>query len=411
MSELHHLLTFPQRPITKDYYETQLKHYLKSGIPATYTLEQIAEYEREEKLKLEQQENETNEKKESTTNDQENDTSDDDEDETISNTTPLHTLARSLPLDLTKDEENIVLELINILFEFGAGWNFIDFENKSIGDLLLEKNPNIESNILYNRIIEAGVSAELLLRALTSSMLGEEENKVPIIPESHDDATAANQNTYLNTKLEYTDDSLITENNKDGVMMDWETDIMKLAAKNLSSINEEETNVLNIGFGMGIIDTFIQSYNPKHHYICEAHPDVLAYMKKNGWYEKPNVTILEGRWQDTLPTLFELDEPVFFDGIYYDTFSEHYTDMLDLYDTIVGLLKPEGIFSFFNGLGADRRICYDVYKKIVEIDVSQYGLECTYTTIDVSQDKHRWDDVRRSYFDCPVYYHPEIRFK
>ncbi|CCH63068.1 hypothetical protein TBLA_0J00700 [Henningerozyma blattae CBS 6284] len=422
MSELHHLLTFPKRPITEEFYVKELNDLLKSGIPATYTLEQVAEFERNEKKKLE----DPNYKEEESKSDDE---------ESSSNTTPLHIMSRSLPKDLTKSEEEVILKLMDILFEYGAGWNFIDYENKTIGDLLLEWNSSVETP-LYRRLVDAGVSAELLLRVInggevefldndnfaefedndannsqeitTEQETAEVPQKIEPISADHEDATAAHSETFLNTKLEYTDDALVTKTNRDGVMMDWETNIMKLAANTLAP--KHGATVINIGFGMGIIDTFLQQNKPAHHFICEAHPDVLSRMKKDGWYERPGVTILEGRWQDTIPTLFDLDEPVFFDGIYYDTFSEHYNDMLALYDTIVGLLQPEGVFSFFNGLGADRRICYDVYKKIVEVDVSQYGLKCTYETINVEQDDERWDEVRRSYYNCPVYYHPIIRF-
>lgn len=404
MSDLHHLLTFPTRPITGDVYETELNHLLKSGIPSTYTLEQAAAFEQGK---------------------------DDEDDAEASNTTPLHILARSLPEDATEEELKVVLNMVNTLFEYGAGWNFLDYENKSIGDLLLENGQDRESD-LYKRVIEAGVSAELLLRKVNGGDIefledpmnvqeveeeGEEEEKD--IRETHGttetvadcDLTASDPNTYLNTELEYTEGKLITKENKDGVMMDWEDSIMKLAADTLFSgtTNPKEATVLNIGFGMGIIDTYIQEKNPAHHYICEAHPDVLAKMKQEGWYEKPNVIILEGKWQDTLNKLLD-DGTVFFDGIYYDTFSEHYEDMLDLYDVIVGLIKPEGIFSFFNGLGADRPICYDVYKRIVELDVNNYGMKCEYTTIQIGTQLPDWNDVKRSYYNCDYYYHPRISF-
>lgn len=409
MSELHSLLTFPERPISKSYYVPKLQHFLESGIPATYTLEQVAAFERED-------DNKSNATSEVCS-----------DDEKTSNTTPLHVLARSLPLDINDEELQVVLEMMNILFEYGAGWNFIDYEDKTVGDLLLERNQDRESP-LYRRLVEAGVSAELLLRKLNGGDLEfldmdepeeanpQELNEVPCDSEEQvtvvdDDATAANQQVYLQTKLEYKDDALITKDNKDGVMMDWETKIMEVASKTLFPDLEAtgSATVLNIGFGMGIIDTFIQAQKPYRHYICEAHPDVLAKMKEDGWYEKDNVVILEGRWQDTLNKL--LDEgTVFFDGIYYDTFSEHYQDMLDLYDVIVGLIKPEGVFSFFNGLGADRSLCYDVYKNIVEIDVGNYGMKCDYTTYSLDEQLPDWNDVKRSYFNCNYYYHPHITF-
>ncbi|CAL9736550.1 protein arginine N-methyltransferase 2 [Monosporozyma servazzii] len=405
MSELHHLLTFPTRPVTEATYVKPLAGFLKSGIPATYTLEQAAAFERGDE-----------------------DQEDDEDKEGGSTTTPMHILARSLPQDLSEMETKVVLQMLDMLFEYGAGWSFLDYENKAVGDLLLERGQP-KAGSLYQRIVEAGVSAELLLRKMDGGdveFLDEDDfdpstnvNEPVEITTTESteaakdpDATAGDQMTYLNTKLEYTDDALVTEENRDGVMMEWEDQIMKLAADTMFPPALESTHdavVLNIGFGMGIIDTYIQTKRPQKHFICEAHPDVLAKMKKDGWYEKPNVIVLEGRWQDSLNKLLDEGE-TFFDGIYYDTFSEHYQDMLDLYDVIVGLIKPEGVFSFFNGLGADREICYDVYKKIVEIDVATYGMKCDFEIIDIATILPDWKDVKRSYYNCNYYYHPRISF-
>lgn len=396
MSQLHHYLTFPKRPITEDGYLPGIQRYLSAGVPATYTLEQVAAFEQGKE---------------------------DEDDPDASNTTPMHVMARSLPKDLSEDEEQAVLSIMNLLFEYGAGWNFVDYEQKTVGDLLLE-NGRSRDGPLYSRLVGAGVSAELLLRKLNGGEIefieeeGEEEPaedtaeniaQEPKKQESGADSahpdTATDQGAYLESKLEYTKDSLVTDENRDGVMMDWESAIMQRAAETICT--NEKANVLNIGFGMGIIDTAIQSHHPSAHYICEAHPDVLKKMKDEGWYSKPGVVVLEGRWQDRLNELLDKGE-TFFDGVYFDTFSEHYEDMLELYDVVVGLLKPEGVFSFFNGLGADRQLCYDVYKEIVDLDLSTYGLRCNYEILPVGE--RNWDEVKRSYFNCDYYYHPRISF-
>jgi protein arginine N-methyltransferase 2 len=71
------------------------------------------------------------------------------------------------------------------------------------------------------------------------------------------------------------------------------------------------------------IDDQIQSIiRPISHIIIEAHPDVLSYMRHTGWYEKPGVTVLEGRWQDLVESDALVSEG--FDIIYTDTFSEQY---------------------------------------------------------------------------------------
>ncbi|EMG46320.1 hypothetical protein G210_3439 [Candida maltosa Xu316] len=417
MSDLHDLCKFPTRPIDKTYID-QLKHYLSNGIPATYTVEEAYNY-----------------------------THNIEDEEPSSTTTPLHLLCTFVPVDAKDEEKEIVSEMVEILFEYGAGWCFVDVNGDTPGCILIKRG--LKDWKVYDQIVDAGVRAELLLRKVsefdmeiiedTDDLNHEEFENIPELvkeepkeevqqtKEEVDDAPDApsqNQQSYLNTKLEYTDDALITKDRKDGVMMSWETDIMKLGSETLFAKgsliedNEEdsEINVLNIGFGMGIIDGMIQQKSPTTHYICEAHPDVLKKMKQDGWYDKPNVVVLEGRWQDRLDELLS-NGKVFFNGIYYDTFSEHYSDMLELFDYVVGLLKSHGVFSFFNGLGADRQVIYEVYKKLVEIDLGNYGLNCQFEAIDIpkemlqdNQDRSVWDNVKRSYWSCPVYYHPEIKF-
>jgi len=103
--------------------------------------------------------------------------------------------------------------------------------------------------------------------------------------------------------------------------------------------------IINIGFGLGLIDTFIQKSKPCMHYIVEAHPDVYKHMIETGWDKKPGtpqqlalthktnrtntncvgVTILFGRWQDMIPQ--HVEGQILFDGIYFDTFGEFYEDL------------------------------------------------------------------------------------
>lgn len=438
MSDLHDLCRFSRRPIN-DTYVDELKHYLKNGIPSTYTVEEAYNFINEI------------------------------EDEPTTTTTPLHLICTNIPLDSTDEEISIAEKMIEMLLEYGAGWCLTDLNNDTPGCILIKRK--LHHLPLYSQIVSAGVRAELLLRKVSEydveMILDEEdleeiqkaqlesvqEESEPVQRESQQepqeaheqsdqqqkphepllpnvvrpeddslDAPSQNQESYLLTKLEYRDNALITKDRKDGVMMSWETDLMKLGCDSLFKGTEIEpnekdpqVNILNIGFGMGIIDTMIQNNTPTKHYVCEAHPDVLAKLRQDGWYEKENVVILDGRWQEQLDKILSEGE-VFFNGIYYDTFSEHYTDMLELFDYVVGLLKPHGVFSFFNGLGADRQVVYDVYKQLVEIDLGNYGLKCTFEDIEVpettltEEGESVWDDVKRSYWSCPVYYHPEARF-
>ena len=81
-------------------------------------------------------------------------------------------------------------------------------------------------------------------------------------------------------------------------------------------------SVLNVGFGLGLIDRCLQSRRPKAHDIVECHPDVLAAMQQEGWASKPGVRILQGRWQDVLPG------GATYDAIFWDTFGESVDELV-----------------------------------------------------------------------------------
>lgn len=75
-------------------------------------------------------------------------------------------------------------------------------------------------------------------------------------------------------------------------------------------------------------------------------------MKDNGWYQKPGVKVLAGKWQDFVEQR-EFLSLGGFDVIYTDTFSESYQDLHQFFGHLPSLLSgPNARFSFFNGLGA-----------------------------------------------------------
>lgn len=133
------------------------------------------------------------------------------------------------------------------------------------------------------------------------------------------------------------------------IMMEWETGWMLESAK---IVCENGGRILNIGFGLGIIDNFIQSYPITSHTICESHPDIINKMKQNGWFDKPNVNILHGRWQDVLYN----ENIQGFDGIYFDAYyiaNPNFAGGEGFIDKFIPLLpkllNKGGVFSFWPG--------------------------------------------------------------
>jgi len=190
-----------------------------------------------------------------------------------------------------------------------------------------------------------------------------------------------------------------------GVMMGWEQDIMQETVNSLCEGHEsaDSLKILNIGFGLGIIDSLFQALptRPITHYIVEPHPDVIQRMKEQGWYQKPGVKILECKWQDSIQDLLAVGG---FDVVYTDTFSEDYNALRAFFELVPDLLAgPESRFSFFNGLGATNALFYDVYTHLAELHLSDIGIEVKWQDVSVYNDNSdRWGSTRE-YFLLPMY--------
>ncbi|KAJ1735862.1 hypothetical protein LPJ61_000306 [Coemansia biformis] len=273
-------------------------------------------------------------------------------------------------------------ETVRFVLEAGIPWNALDVGNYTAGDYA-EAGDHSEA---YDELVQAGVRAEMVLRML---------NKEPAT------GAAANED-YLSQPVEYSGDKLV-DAEKNGVMMSWEAPLMELHAQTICPAPGGA--VLNVGFGMGIIDTALQGQQPGKHVIVEAHPDVYQHMKDEGWDSKPNVHIVFGRWQDKLDEIRALGP---YDGIFFDTFGEFYKDLADFHQAVFApvdgavplLRRPGGIYSFFNGLGGDHKLFHDVYCDIVSADLRGLGVDTQFARVasDVVMDEETWKGVKRPYW-------------
>lgn len=289
--------------------------------------------------------------------------------------TPLHAAAAGAFRDIKSTaDESTAVETVQLLLENGAIWNDLDTDNETPGDIAYRNG----SKTVYQLIVDAGIRAELLLSKLDEVASDDEDEREAEVqvekpvealkddagesqepPEDYIDHWDSNKD-FLRSSLKFTDTQLL-DSSSNAVMMDWETEIMTKHADRL--LPKKGLRAMNIGHGMGIVDTAIQTHEPLEHHIVEAHPAVLAQLKKNGWLEKPGVHVHEGRWQDVLPKLVE--QGVELDAIYYDTFAEDYKDLRELFqEHVIGLLAQDGRFGFYHGLGADRMVSYDVYTSV-----------------------------------------------
>ncbi|OAL72186.1 arginine N-methyltransferase [Trichophyton violaceum] len=318
------------------------------------------------------------------------------------------------------------VKTVKFLLLEGAIWNDLDVNDETPGCMARR----LGLTELYQLMVDAGVRAELLLNRLEGYEQLEDEDEEAGTTEEKEagndaaecekpaeaadmtvgegvvqDPSVSNEH-YLGSGLTFQENRLL-DGDKNGVMMAWETGIMEKSAKAL--LPSPGLRVLNVGHGMGIVDGILQTLQPSAHHIIEAHPAVVADMKSKGWHEKEGVTIHEGRWQDILPKLAA--EGVMFDAIYYDTFAESYSDFRDFAsEHVIALLEPEGRWSFFNGMGADRQISYDVYQKVVEMDLMEAGFDIDWTDIAVPSLEGEWEGVRRKYWVVDNYRLPLCRY-
>jgi hypothetical protein len=126
------------------------------------------------------------------------------------------------------------------------------------------------------------------------------------------------------------------------------------------------------------IDTYFQDAQPAEHVIIEGHPTCLGWMRHTGWYDRPGVRILEGRWQDFFPpnNNTELSHALSpsdrksragtinigkFDVVYFDTFEEGYRGHFSFIKYVPRLLRgPNSRFSYFNGHAEKHETVYNV---------------------------------------------------
>ncbi|KAJ4483369.1 arginine methyl transferase [Lentinula aciculospora] len=298
-------------------------------------------------------------------------------------------------------------ELVQYLIDEGAIWSSVDNLQCTAADVALSFN----NETIYTIIRNAGIRAEMLFAVLSSHSELEESSSLVLRSEDH--TAAASTDAFLKSKLKFIKDANGQEicvvkagDEEIGVMMGWEQGIMQETLKSLCEDHPSLDNlkILNIGFGLGIIDSLFQTLptRPAVHYIVEPHADVLQHMKELGWYQKPGVKILERKWQDSMQELLEVGG---FDVVYTDTFSEDYNALRGFFEHLPDLLAgPNSRFSFFNGLGATNALFYDVYTHLAELHLADLGVDVCWKDVEVSDDKNldRWGKTRE-YFRLPLY--------
>jgi protein arginine N-methyltransferase 2 len=184
-------------------------------------------------------------------------------------------------------------------------------------------------------------------------------------------------------KYTYEDNNLYNSKGE-AVMMEWERDWMKYSA---DIVCKNGGDILNIGHGLGIVDSYIQEHNPKSHTIIEIHSDVHKFMYENGWYETAKV--IESDWKLALSNL-----PTF-DGIYFDTWADNPHDFRNgLIRRLPYLLNKGGIFSYWVNLNVRDIDMVELCESI--------GLEIRYERFDINVPEKQYKNKNKTYINSDL---------
>jgi protein arginine N-methyltransferase 2 len=303
---------------------------------------------------------------------------------------------------MVSDMDFVLTILIPLDQEGQHPWNLLDVHGKSAADYARDTG----HEGVWDLIVDQGVRAEQLFMALrkfqgkTEPEVNEEENTSDV---------------YLHQSLHYSaDGTQLLDADSNAVMMGWETPLMKVSAEKLLeawNLNHSGApgRVVNVGFGLGIFDAFIQQAHPQEHHVIEAHPDVLAYIRSNQStrLDTSKLIIQNGKWQQVLPRLIAAGMK--FDIVYFDTYAESYDDLSEFHQLVMQCLAPGGCYSWFHGGGAgsETSLFNVVYKEIATKELEACGMKVSWHCIPLEPlGDETWQGIRRPYFTLDHYWLP-----
>lgn len=97
-----------------------------------------------------------------------------------------------------------------------------------------------------------------------------------------------------------------------------------------------------------------------------------------------------------------------YSGIFFDTYGEYYEDLREFHQHLHVLLKPGGIYSFFNGLCGGNAFFHVVYCQLVSLELDSLGYATQMIPLPVKDclREEVWEDVKHRYWQLDMYYLP-----
>lgn len=109
---------------------------------------------------------------------------------------------------------------------------------------------------------------------------------------------------------------------------------------------------------------------------------VIKRMENEGWSKKAGVSVLQGRWQDVIPSLaadIQTGNSAHFDGIFFDTYAEDDLDLREFHSWLPQLLRSPhdgsqtqgGRYSYYNGVCPDNVFFHGVACETIRLHLKR----------------------------------------
>lgn len=133
------------------------------------------------------------------------------------------------------------------------------------------------------------------------------------------------------------------------IMEDWQLPLMRAMA---DVVGSRGGDILEVGFGRGVSAALIQEHCVRSHTIVECNPSIVQrFHEWKASFPDRDIRMVEGLWQDTVPSLGE------FDAIFFHTYALDEDESIDLlarsltfaahfFPTAAAHLREGGVFTY-----------------------------------------------------------------
>lgn len=315
--------------------------------------------------------------------------------------------------DDDKDEEreqelDAAAGTVRFLFQHGAVWNEMDAEGETPG--CLAKRLGLEE--IYEIVVDQGVRAELRVTRQDEYQILLEDDGGGEPEEVQAPATDINAADEMNDAVIVAVENFVANTSSsnwtsDAALMDTiytRTAGLLLPTRGLSILTIQPT--------VSLLEA-VQEQEPRVHCVITTDRSLISSPDSHdAWRhtsQSTTIDMIEGTWLECLQTKARQRstpgsaaqsqgvEWNNFDAIFFGGDDAEYQHLRSFFQQWAGqLLAPEGgpeqqggVLSFWHGWGSERQVEYDVYTKIMEMDLFEADFDVEWTEIEVQNSRER----------------------